>query len=155
MKKIIYTLVFAASVFGVKAQYGTLNAILDKLEAKKGINQSVTNEKFDDKKFVLIKDFDDHKERMFIVIKGKNATFVEIFDDKQRGDSSTNVFSGDVVKTGNNVVSLRFDKLEGEKINIPIAKVMLLTKQDDILYLLDSNNKDRWIDENAFNKVKK
>lgn len=154
MKKIIYTLVFGASVMGFKAQYGTLNAILDKLETQKGINQKVDNVNFDDKKFIQIKEFDDHTERMFIIIKGKNANFVEVFDDKSRGDSSSNVFSGDVMKTGKNVVSLRFDKLEGKKIAVPITKVMLLTKQDDILYLLDSNNKDRWIDETAVNKKK-
>ncbi|MBS1550182.1 MAG: hypothetical protein JSS94_10025 [Bacteroidetes bacterium] len=154
MKKIIYCLVFAASVLGVKAQYGTINAILDRLEAKKGINQKLDPVDFEDKKFVQIKEFDDHTERLFIIIKGKSATYVEIFDDKQRGDSSTNVFSGDVVKTGKNVVSLRFDKLENKRIAVPITKVMLLTKQDDILYLLDSNNKDRWIDEKALNKKK-
>lgn len=154
MKKLLFSLLFTATFIGANAQYGTLNTILERLEAKKGVNQKLDHVDFEDKKFVQIKEFDDHTERLFIVIKGKTANYVEIFDDKQRGDSSTNVFSGDVVKTGKNVVSLRFDKLEGKKISVPITKVMLLTKQDDILYLLDSNNKDRWIDEGTIKKKK-
>ena len=154
MKKIIITLIFLASAIVVKAQYGTLNAILDRLEARKGINQKLEPVDFDDKKFVLIKDFDDHTERNFIIIKGNAATFVTLLDDKKTGKSTTQVFSGDVVKTGKNVVSLRLNLLEGEKIAVPITKIMLLTKQEDILYLLDSNNKDRWIDEVSLKKKK-
>jgi hypothetical protein len=154
MKKIIYTVVFAFSIMGIKAQYGTINAILDKLEARKGINQTMGIVDLDEKKFVLINDFEDHTERNFIVIKGKNATLIEIVDDKKTGNSTTKLYSGDMVKTNKNVVSLRFDKLEGNKIAIPISKIFLLTQLDSILYLLDSNNKDRWIDETALGKKK-
>ncbi|MBS1571053.1 MAG: hypothetical protein JST62_01455 [Bacteroidetes bacterium] len=154
MKKIIFTILFTFSVVGYKAQYGTINAILDKLEARKGINQQLGEINFDDLKFVLIKDFDDHTERNFIVIKDKNATYIEISDDKKNGQSTTKVYSGDMIKTKKNVVSFRFDKLEGKKIAIPLSKVLLLTRQDEILYLLDANNKDRWIEESSIKKNK-
>lgn len=136
----------------LSAQYGTLNAILDRLEEKKGINQNLENITIDEKKFVLIKNFDDHTERYFIVIKGNNATYVEMFDDKASGETSTNVFSGDVVRSRKNIVSIRCNNLEGEKIAIPITKTLLLTKQKDILYLYDINSKDRWIDEVSVGK---
>jgi hypothetical protein len=154
MKKILLSLFFLTSIVLVNAQYGTINAILDRLEAKKGINQQLGTVDFEDKKFVQINDFEDHTDRKFIIIKGKAATFVELFDDKKTGKTSTKVYSGDVMKTAKNVVSLRFDYLEGQKIAVPITKIMLLTQQEDILYLLDSNNKDRWIDEISLKKKK-
>ena len=103
-------------------------------------------------KFVLIKDFPDHTERSFIIIKGKNATFVEMFDDKSNGKSSSNVFSGDVVRSKHNIISMRADQLEGKKIPLPVTKTLLMTKQKKILYLIDVNSKERWIEESAINK---
>lgn len=75
-----------------------------------------------------------------------------MFDDKSNGESSSNVFSGDVVHSKNNIISLRADRLEGEKIPIPITKTLLLTQQKKIRYLIDINSKERWIEESAFNK---
>ena len=139
---------------GMKAQYGTLNSILDLLEERKGINQNLKEVSIDDKKFVLVKDFEDHTERNFIVIKGNNATYIEVFDDKQTGESTSNVFSGDVVRSNRNIISVRCNLLEGKKIPVPVTKTFLLTKQKNILYLLDANSKERWIDENSFGKEK-
>jgi hypothetical protein len=42
-------------------------------------------------KSCVFKDEADHTERDFIVIKGNNATYVEVFDDKATGESSSNV----------------------------------------------------------------
>lgn len=154
MNKLIFT--FFLFIFcGLKAQYGTLDAILTRLEERKGINQNLQSVNIDDIKFVLIKDFDDHTERNFIIIKGNNATYVEMFDDKQTGKSTSNVFSGDVMRSKKNIVSLRVDRLEGEKIPIPITKTLLMTKQEKILYLIDVNNKERWIEESAINNKSK
>lgn len=156
MKKLLFTALFCiVATSGTKAQYAKINEILDRLEEKKGINQELSDENIDDKKFVLIKEFDDHGERQVLVVKGNQATFVEMFDDKQTGETSSNVFSGDVVRTANNILSFRFDKLEGKKISLPIVKTMLVTKQRKYLYLSDVNNKERWIEEDALGKEKK
>ena len=152
MRKIFCATLILISVVAIKAQYGSISAILDRLEEKKGINQNLKDVNINDTKFVLIKEFDDHTERSFIIIKDKQATYVEMFDDKKTGETSSNVFSGDVVRTNHNIVSLRADKLEGEKIAIPISKTLLMTKQKDILYLIDINSRERWIEENAINK---
>ena len=154
MKKLLFATLLLISAVGLKAQYGSINAILDRLEERKGINQNLKDENVDDRKFILVEDFDDHTERKFIVVKGSQATFVEMFDDKATGKSSSNVFSGDVVRTQHNILSFRFDKLEGQKISIPIAKTLLMTKQKKILYLVDVNTKDRWIDEANFGEDK-
>lgn len=155
MKKLGIVVFLLVASLSVKAQYGTLDAILTRLEERKGINQNLKDVSIDDKKFVLVKDFDDHTERSFVVIKGKNATFVEVFDDKQTNESTSNVFSGDVVRSNKNIISLRCDMLEGKKIPIPITKTFLLTKQKDIVYLVDTNTRERWIDEKSFGKEKK
>ncbi|WP_312342287.1 hypothetical protein [Chryseobacterium binzhouense] len=138
--------------FAFNAQnYGAINDILTLLEEKRGINQNLENLSVDNRKFVLIKDFPDHTERNFIVIKGKDATYVEMFDDKSTGETSSNVFSGDILRK-KNIVSLRADKLESKKIPIPVTKTLLLTKQKEILYLIDINSRERWIDEKAYSK---
>ncbi len=152
MKKIIFAMLFFAVSTGIKAQYGSINAILDRLEEKSGINKNLQNIHLDDTKFVLLKDFEDHTERNFIVIKGNKATYVEMFDDKATGQTSSNVFSGDIVRSKHNIISLRADQLEGRKIAIPITKTLLLTMQKKILYLIDVNSKERWIEESAINR---
>ncbi|NIF07467.1 hypothetical protein F3J23_18765 [Chryseobacterium sp. Tr-659] len=145
--------IFFLGTLGLKAQYGSLNEILNRLEQRKGINQHLENVNIDNKKFVFIKDEADHTERDFIIIKGNNATYVEVFDDKATGESSSNVFTGDVVRK-KNIISLRADMLENKKIPMPVTKTLLLTQQDNILYLIDVNTKDRWIDEASYSTKK-
>lgn len=152
MRKIFFTFFFLTITLALKAQYGTINAILTKLEERRGLNNNLAEVSIDQTKFVLIKDFEDHTERNFISINGKNATYVEVFDDKQTGQSTSNVFSGDVVRSNRNIISLRADRLEGKKIPMPLTKTFLLTQQKKILYLVDVNSKDRWIEEGAINK---
>ncbi|MFC3160981.1 hypothetical protein ACFOEQ_23415 [Chryseobacterium arachidis] len=79
---------------------------------------------------------------------------MEVFDDKATGETSSNVFSGDIVRNKKNIISLRADLLENKKVPIPVTKTLLLTMQDNILYLIDVNTKDRWIDEASFSKTK-
>lgn len=152
MKKIIFSIVFCFSTLGLNAQYGSINAIIQKLEESRGINQNLSDVNIDDRKFILIKDFEDHTERSFIIIKGNLATYVEMFDDKKNGETSSNVFSGDIVRSQHNIISLRADKLEGKKIPLPVTKTLLMTKQKKFLYLVDINTKERWIEESAINQ---
>ena len=152
MKKIIFAAILCIFSSIIKAQYGTLNAILQRLEEKRGMNQNLDNVNIDDSKFILIKEFDDHTERSFIIFKGLKATYVEVFDDKQTGNSSSNVFTGDIIRSRKNIISLRADLLEGKKIGLPITKNLLMTKQKKILYLVDINTRERWIEESAINK---
>jgi hypothetical protein len=152
MKNKFFAILFLFSFTVIKAQYGTINAILDRLEEKRGINTNLTTINFEDLRFVLIKEFEDHTERKFVVIKGNSATYIEVFDDKKTGESSSNVFSGDIVRSKHQVISLRADRLEGKKMPIPVTKTFLLTEQKNILYLIDANSKERWIEESAINK---
>lgn len=153
MKKPFLAIAIFFAAYTLSAQnFGTINKILDRLEERRGINQNFDSINLDGKKFYNSKDFEDHTERMHLSIVGKKATFVEVFDDKSTGQTSSNIFSGDVIRTKDNILSFRFDLLEGQKIAFPMAKTLLLTKQKNVLYLIDINTKERWIDEIALNQ---
>lgn len=150
MKNILFLLLTITGI-SLNAQYGAINERLQRLEEKSG-SQNLKDIDISNKKFVLIKDYEDHTERMFITINGNQATFVEVFDDKSNNTTTSNIFTGDVIKTQNNVLSFRFDKLEGKKVALPVAKTLLLNKQKKVIYLVDVNTKERWIDDAAINK---
>lgn len=152
MKKIIFAVLLCTFTIAVKAQYGAINEILQRLEERRGMNQDLDGVNIDNSKFILIKEFDDHTERNYIIIKGLKATYVEVFDDKKTGQSTSNVFTGDIIRSRKNIISLRADILEGQKIGLPITKNLLMTKQKKILYLVDINTRERWIEESAINK---
>ncbi len=154
MRKFFIGIALLAATAGIKAQYSSLDGIIRRLEERKGINQNLEAVNIDNKKFVFVKDEADHTERDFIVIKGNKVTYVEVFDDKSTGQSTSNVFSGDMVRSRKNIISLRADMLENKKVPVPVAKTLLLTRQDNILYLIDINTRDRWIDEESFSKIK-
>ena len=153
MRKTFLTIALFIAACSLNAQnFGKINEILNRLEERRGINQNFDAVNLDGKKFFNSKDFDDHTERMHLAINGDNASFVEIFDDKTTGQTSSNVFSGDVVRTKDNILSFRFDKLEGQPVSFPLAKTLLITQQKKVLYLIDINTGERWIDTSALEK---
>lgn len=145
MKKIFSICLFFAFV-GMNAQFAQINKILDELENRYGISEELKNENIDGLKFVQIKEFEAYTERIIIEVKGKTATFVEIFDEKDTGESGTNVFTGDYIRTNKNMISFRFDKLEGKKTAVPKVLNLLLTRYNDTIYLLNYQTKERWIE---------
>lgn len=148
MKKIILLLLGTYSL-GIQAQnFGKINAMLDRLEERRGINQNLSDVSLEGKKFFSVTDFEDHTERQFIIFEpaGK-ISYIEIFDDKTNNQISSNVFSGTMLRSEAGVISIRANQLEGEKIPIPITKALQLNRIKNILYLIDVNNKTRWIEE--------
>ena len=151
MKKVFFTVLLSILGANLSAQFGHIDAALTKLQERAG-NKDLGHISLDNRKFVLVKDFNDHTERNFVIINGKMATYVEMFDDKQTGESTSNVFTGDIVRSQSNIISLRADKLENQKIGLPLVKNFLLTQHKKVLILIDVNTKDRWIEENALTK---
>ncbi|MCD5968150.1 hypothetical protein OKE80_08765 [Riemerella anatipestifer] len=151
MKKII-ALGFIVASLGIKAQnFGTLNAILDRLEERRGFNQDLSGVSLDGKKFVSIKDFEDRTEREFIVFTNDKVNYIELLDAKPDNKTSSKVYDGDFIRK-KNIVSIRADKLEGQKIPIAVTKTLMLNREKEILYLIDINTKQRWIDEQSITK---
>lgn len=155
MKKI---LLFCALTFvfsGVNAQnFGSLDAIIQKLEKRNKNNKNAVDYSIQNKKFVNVQNFDDHDERYIIEFNNDNSiTLIELFDDKSTDQTSSNIFSGDFVRK-NNIISIRADKLEGQKIAIPLTYMFYLMNVKDIWYLKDMNNNLRWIENNSLGKKK-
>ena len=61
MKK-TFALFLLVSFLGLKAQYGTINAILDRLEERKGINQNLNFPNPERLKEILIRDYGREKD---------------------------------------------------------------------------------------------
>ncbi len=146
----LFTLLFSVwAVTTLSAQYQQIDYKLAELEEKKGIQENLKKLNLEDKTFVLIKEFDDHTERQFIKIQGEKSTFIEVFDDKTTGESSSNVFSGDFIKTEGGYLSFRFNELESQPLPLPLVKSLLATRHKKILYLKDINTGERWIELSA------
>lgn len=133
-----------------KAQYAELSKKIKLLEEKKA--KLIENIDLNNRKFLLINDFENHTERNFLIFNEEKVTLVEIFDDKKTGESISKVYSGNMIKTQSGVISVYCDLLEGKKIALPTAKILLAYEQNKIIYLEDINTKERWIDEKSFGK---
>lgn len=152
MKKLGLVVFILLGGLRVNAQIGKVYDLLERLEERIQLGrQHLDSVSLSDKKFVLIKDFEDHIERQFIIFKTKSVTYVEVFDDKQNGQSSSNIFMGDVVRK-KDAVSVRLTTLENRRLPIPMSKNLILAKQGELLYLVDANTKDRWMDQEFFEK---
>ncbi|MHA6698174.1 hypothetical protein [Chryseobacterium sp. A301] len=145
MRKLLLMIGIFLAFGNVHAQFEKANYRLAKLKKQNPGFKSLKNVDLEAQKFVLIKDFEDHTERQIISVTGNQATYVEVFDDKALKKSSSNVFSGDVIKSDSGVLSFRFDELEGNKLPLPIAKNFVAMEKDNTLVLVDVNTKDRWI----------
>ncbi|MGV4412834.1 hypothetical protein [Chryseobacterium sp. T1] len=155
MKKLLLFCALTVAYSGVDAQnFGSLDAIIQKLEKRNKNNKNAVDYSIQNKKFVNLQSFDDHDERHIIEFNNDNSiTLIELFDDKSTGQSSSNIFSGDFVRK-NNIISIRADKLEGQKIAIPVTHMFYLMNVKDIWYLKDMNNNLRWIENNSLGKKK-
>ncbi len=145
MRRLLLILGIFMAFTTIQAQFANANYRLSNLKKKSLGLKSIKKLNLEDKKFVLIKDFSDHTERLILSVSGDKATFVEVFDDKALEKSSSNVFSGDWIKTDSGVLSFRFDRLEDKPLPLPVAKNFIVLKENSTLVLVDVNTKDRWI----------
>lgn len=134
--------------------YEQLDDIISKLERRTKKNKNAEDFDLLNKKFVLMQTFDDHDERHIVEFNADNSvTLIEIFDDKETGQSTSNIFSGDYVRK-NNIVSIRADKLEGKLIGMPLTYMFYLMNAKQIWYLKDTNNSKRWIENTKLGQKK-
>lgn len=155
MKKLLLICALTLIFSNISAQnFGTLDAIIQKLEKRNKDKKNATDFTIQGKKFVNVQEFDDHDERHIIEFNNDNTiTLIELFDDKSNGQTSSNIFSGDFVRK-NNIISIRADKLEGQKIGMPLTYMFYLMNVKSIWYLKDMNNNTRWIENSSLGKKK-
>lgn len=154
MKKIVLFTFLITSVSFYSQNFSALDKVLEKLEGKSKKVKDAGSYNLQDKKFVLIEDFDDHSERHILQFNADNSlTLIEVIDDKSNDKSYSNIFSGDYVRK-KNAISVRADRLEGKKISIPISHNLYLLNAGNIWYLKDINTNKRWIENSNLLKKK-
>lgn len=148
MKKNFVFLFLSCSLFFYAQNYGALNDLLTQLETKHKKMTDTSNYTLNNKKFVLVEDFEDHSERHILEFKDDNSlTLIELIDDKATGKTYSNIFSGDFIRK-RNAVSVRANYLEGQPIPKAIIYNLYLMNLNDVWYLKDINNSKRWIEHN-------
>lgn len=155
MKKLLTFCAVTFILSSVTAQnFGSLDAVIQKLEKRNKTNKNAVDYNIQNKKFVNIQNFEDHDERRIIEFNNDNSiTLIELIDDKKTGQTVSKIYTGDVVRK-NNIVSIRADKLEGQKVPIAVTYMFYLMNIKDIWYLKDMNNNLRWIENNSLGKKK-
>lgn len=152
MKK-LFALLLVGTVHWANAQgYTELNKLLHRLEQEQKINRETElHYDLNDKKFLFLKDFPEKTERKILEINEKEIRLIDLVDDKGTNKTASQIYTGDVMRK-DFVVSVRADKLEGQKIGMPLTYLYHLTFKGGIWYLIDANTGDRWIDTNDLNK---
>lgn len=152
MKK-LFALLLVGTVHWANAQgYTELNKLLHRLEQEQKINRETElHYDLNGKKFLFLKDFPEKTERKILEINEKEIRLIDLVDDKGTNKTASQIYTGDVMRK-DFVVSVRADKLEGQKIGMPLTYLYHLTFKGGIWYLIDANTGDRWIDTNDLNK---
>lgn len=140
--------------FGVMdaQSYTEFSKLLYRLEQENKINHD-TESYYDlnGKRFIYSEEFDDRTERWVLEINDKESRLIGLVNDKQMGKINSQIYTGDVVRR-KHVVSLRFDKLEGYRLSIPLTYLHHITYQGGVWYLIDVNAGKRWVDINDLEK---
>jgi len=154
MKKLVLFLSLTSSVYFYSQNFSAINDILQKIESKHKKMKDASGYTINNKKFVLVEDFEDHSERHILEFKEDNSiTLIELIDDKATGQTYSNIFSGDFIRK-RNAISIRANYLEGKQIATPIVYSLYLMNANDIWYLKDINTSKRWIENNNLTKKK-
>lgn len=151
-KKLFFVFCFLGILISKAQSFSLANEILDEMENRLGLNEELQNISIEGKKFIHVKDLKEATNRFVLTFeKDSKISYIELSDDKKTDETKSKIYTGDV-RRKKNFVSIRADILDGKKIPFAMTKLLLLTKQKDILYLIDVNNRERWIDEDAFKK---
>lgn len=153
MKNIIslLLLILCASTFNAQ-RFGEINDRLQKMSKKRTWDSGIIDADLAGKKFVIVKSEGTTViKRILQFEENKNKiTLIELVEDKKTDDSSSKIYSGDIVKKDNNI-SLRADKLEGETIALAYTYNFILQRKQGVLYLQNINNNEKWIQTDIVN----
>jgi len=149
MKKTILIVVLMLLGMNIHAQNsGVFKKLANNLSTNLSETQSYDDYNLEGKMFITLRDSADHSERLIIDFQPDNQiAYAEAIIDKDSGDIFTNTFTGDVMRRGN-AISVRADRLNGERIGNPQVFNFLLSYDKNQYYLLDINTREKWIDTN-------
>lgn len=151
MKKLIILFAILSFCFSLAQKniyrnYNDINARLDELLIKREIDKRLLNINLEGKTFVLIQNKGTvvHKD-IINFIKEKKINIIEYINDTSTEKKTTKLYSGDYIKK-NNYISIRADVYENQKIGIPLTYNFLIQEREGILFLININNNEKWID---------
>lgn len=151
MKKIIlffaiFSFAFSFSQKTNTRDYEDINARLDRLLREREVEKRVLNVNLEGKTFVLIQNKGTLVYKYVVsFLADKNINIIELINDTSAQSKTTKLYSGDFVRN-NNYISVRADVLEGQKIGIPLTYNFMIQERDGILFLININNNEKWID---------
>lgn len=146
MKKILITALLMITSWHLQAQnYTVFKEITQKINPNLTTNKSYDKFDLNGKMYIAMRDSIDHSERVVIDFQPENKiAYVEVFFDKNTGATSTNTFTGDVVRRGN-ALSVRADRLNGKLISPAVVYNFLLIEKDHQYYLVDIKTREKWV----------
>lgn len=157
MRKLLALMMFGALNLVDAQGYLELNKLLHRMEQENKMNHD-TEAYYDlaGKKFILQKDNDETSERKILEIanEGNEVKIIIMEEDKKTQQKTSKIYTGDFIRR-KHIVSVRADKLEGQKIAMPLTYLYHITVAGGVWYLIDGNNNDRWIDTNDLGKTPK
>jgi len=113
---------------------------------KEKLKKRVLNVNLEGKTFVLIQNKGTLVYKYVVSFLADNhANIVALNNDTSAPSTTTKPYSGDFDRT-NNYISVRADVLEGQKIGIPLTYNFMIQERDGILFLINMNNNEKWID---------
>lgn len=157
MRKLLALIMLGALNFVDAQGYLELNKILHRLEQENKINHD-TEAYYDlaGKKFIFQKEEGNKSERRVLEIanEGNEARIIVLEKDKNTQQLDSKIYTGDFVRT-KHIVSVRADKLEKQRIGVPLTHLFHITIAGGVWYLIDANTNERWIDTNDLDKTPK
>lgn len=153
MKNIISLALIALSINYLSAQrYAEINERLNKLGENRVWDSGIIDANLQGKNFSTIKNEGSVVIQKILQFEENNKfTLIELKEDKKTDQKSSNIFSGDLIKNDNNI-SVRADKLEGNKIAHPISYSFILQRRNGVLYLHNINNNEKWRESKIINQ---
>lgn len=154
MRKLL-TLMMLGALNLVNAQgYLELNKLLHRMEQENKMNHD-TEAYYDlaGKRFIFQKDNEENTERRVLEI-GENdeARIIIMKENKATKQQESQIYTGDFIRK-KHIVSVRADKLEGERIGVPLTYLYYITVAGGVWYLIEANTNERWIDTNDLGKT--
>ena len=153
MKNSISLLLLILCIQTFNAQrFEEINNKLQKLSEKRTWDKGIITDNLVGKKFVTVKSEGTIVIKRILQFEENNKiTLIELIEDKKTDNNTSKIYSGDLVKTENNI-SIRADKLEGKVITVPYTYNFILQRKQGVLYLHNINNNEKWIQTEIVNK---
>lgn len=151
MKKIICLLtIISFSLFHAQEKrtrnYNDINNRIEELLEKRELDRKVINVNIEGKTFALLQNSETSVHKTIIHFLPQNKIdIIDFLDNSANKSNPSQYYNGDFIKN-DNFISVRADILEGKKIGLPLTYNFVLQERDGVLYLLNLNTNEKWME---------